>query len=827
MSCGNNTYEAWSCPVYYQCSKGCLGTLFLPIINESEWSAGLRGFFYFVAMIWCFMGVAIAADLFMCAIEIITSKTKKIRVATEGDGGEGGGYEEIEIRVWNDTVANLSLMALGSSAPEILLSIIEIVGNNFEAGELGPGTIVGSAAFNLLVITACCVMAIPDGQVKRINSFGVFLTTAFFSVFAYIWMFIVLQVSSKGEVEIWEAAVTFLLFAVLVILAYIADKELCINVLMRKRRKHEIELNNLDLLNENVLKKHHPDLIEYMREITANPNISEAEAAKLIAIKIEASKKRNYGYYRVGALRQIGGSRKVVPKVTPKLQGILEGGSTASLALEVDASEQTDLIPAKRAKFNFTATAVSVMENNKIVQLGLERTGNLSDKVSVIYETIDGTAEAGSDYIAKKDTLTFGPNETHQYIEITIIDDYEWEPDETFFVKLHIPEGFNDKVEIGHHSIAEVTIINDDEPGTLEFNKPSHIMKESCGQAQIEVERTNGADGKIEVTWKTKDQSALHGKDFIGGEGTLIFDHGETIKTIDIEIVNDHMFEKDETFMIELLEVKTPGAKLGRLKRSVVTIVSDDEYQQMFDRVVNMAHVNLHKYELGSETWGQQFSEAMNVNGGEIETASIFDYVMHFITFFWKVVFACVPPVTWCGGWLAFCIILAMIGVLTAIIGDIATVFGCLVGLKKEVTAFTFVALGTSLPDLFASRTAARNEKYADASIGNVTGSNGVNVFLGLGIPWLIASIYHAAKGTKFLTDPGSLATNVVTYSVCATVCIVLLIIRRFAKPFGGGELGGPPGAMYGTGAFMISLWFLYVIISALVSYKHLAPISF
>lgn len=43
----------------------------------------------------------------------------------------------------NDTVANLTLMALGSSAPEILLSIIEIVGNRFEAGELGPGTIVG------------------------------------------------------------------------------------------------------------------------------------------------------------------------------------------------------------------------------------------------------------------------------------------------------------------------------------------------------------------------------------------------------------------------------------------------------------------------------------------------------------------------------------------------------------------------------------------------------------------------------------------------------------------------------------------------------------
>ncbi|RCN28967.1 hypothetical protein ANCCAN_25280 [Ancylostoma caninum] len=35
-----------------------------------------------------------------------------------------------------------ALNALGSSAPEILLSIIEIVGNGFRSGELGPGTIV-------------------------------------------------------------------------------------------------------------------------------------------------------------------------------------------------------------------------------------------------------------------------------------------------------------------------------------------------------------------------------------------------------------------------------------------------------------------------------------------------------------------------------------------------------------------------------------------------------------------------------------------------------------------------------------------------------------
>jgi len=31
---------------------------------------------------------------------------------------------KIEIEVWNETVANLTLMALGSSAPEILLSVL-------------------------------------------------------------------------------------------------------------------------------------------------------------------------------------------------------------------------------------------------------------------------------------------------------------------------------------------------------------------------------------------------------------------------------------------------------------------------------------------------------------------------------------------------------------------------------------------------------------------------------------------------------------------------------------------------------------------------------
>ena len=87
-------------------------------------------------------------------------------------------------RFWNPTVANLSLMALGSSAPEILLSIIEVLKESFNSGELGPSTIVGSAAFNLMVITAVCIVCIPAGQTRSLKQLGVFLTTAAYSVVA-------------------------------------------------------------------------------------------------------------------------------------------------------------------------------------------------------------------------------------------------------------------------------------------------------------------------------------------------------------------------------------------------------------------------------------------------------------------------------------------------------------------------------------------------------------------------------------------------------------------------------------------------------------------
>ena len=76
-----------------------------------------------------------------------TSATKALRRVIDGKPCL------FRVHTWNPTVANLTLMALGSSAPEILFSVIELFSGQMYSGELGPSTIVGSAVFNILFVS--------------------------------------------------------------------------------------------------------------------------------------------------------------------------------------------------------------------------------------------------------------------------------------------------------------------------------------------------------------------------------------------------------------------------------------------------------------------------------------------------------------------------------------------------------------------------------------------------------------------------------------------------------------------------------------------------
>ncbi|OWF55905.1 Sodium/calcium exchanger 3 [Mizuhopecten yessoensis] len=761
----------------YKCAdKG----LILPLTNEYTWSIGFRAFVYIVGLLYSFMGVSIIADIFMQAIETITSRSAKIKMP---DPSNETGYTEVEVKTWNGTVANLTLMALGSSAPEILLSIIEIVGNGFQSGPLGPSTIVGSAAFNLMCITGICIISIPDGIAKRIRNIKVFAVTSIFSVFAYIWLAIILMVITPDFVDLWEAIVTLLLFPIMVLLAYIADKDYC------GKKPIDDESKLLELDEENLLNGDHADkhvIVEILRRLKREKEATPDDMARLTAHLMEQNQSHGRGWYRINAIRNLSGGTKLTTTMTGKTNED-QMGSTASFTSMSDGGT--------KAIIEFAAPSTAVFEKDGHARITVMRHGNLKNRVLYRVETIDGTAVEGEDYISFKDTLVFEPNETEKHIDIQIIDDNIWEPDEVFFGRITIDSEKQNAV-VGRRAITEIVILNDDDPGVLEFEHPSFLFKESVGTALVPVNRIDGADGKVTITWKTKDMTAIHGRDYENTEGTLTFDHGERTKFIEIQINDDKVRVLNYFYIIE--------------------------FSGLVSRITSLTNANLDSLRLQKQTWGQQFVEAMNVNGGDLETATTFDYVMHFLTFGWKLIFALVPPATIWGGWFCFAVSLGMIGLLTAFIGDLASIFGCLIGLDDSVVAITFVALGTSLPDMFASRTAALNEKYADTAVGNVTGSNAVNVFLGLGLPWTMAAVYWSAKGTTFEVPAGSLGFSVIVFTICSLVTIMFLLFRRNLNVFGSAELGGPKIPKILSGIFCIALWVVYVLLASLNAYEHI-----
>ena len=135
-----------------------------------------------------------------------------------------------------------------------------------------------------------------------------------------------------------------------------------------------------------------------------------------------------------------------------------------------------------------------------------------------------------------------------------------------------------------------------------------------------------------------------------------------------------------------------------------------------------------------------------------------------------------------------------------------------------------FIAFGFILEqlDTFASKVAAQNDKYADSSIGNVTGSNAVNVFLGIGIAWTLAAIVRANRGEQFEIEPGNLFFSVTLFCCAAGVCCFVLMVRRRL----GGELGGPMIYKLPTTILFVCLWLFYIAMSSLDAYGMIPSFS-
>ncbi|XP_030626883.1 sodium/calcium exchanger 1a isoform X3 [Chanos chanos] len=917
-----NGNQTKSCTGSFECKEGVILPIWTPV-NPSFGDKLARATVYFVAMFYMFLGVSIIADRFMASIEVITSQEREITIKKPN-----GEKSTTTVRIWNETVSNLTLMALGSSAPEILLSVVEVCGHNFDAGELGPNTIVGSAAFNMFVIIGLCVSVIPEGDHRKVKHLRVFFVTAFWSIFAYTWLYLILAVISPGIVEVWEGLLTLFFFPVCVVFAWVADRRLLFYKYVYKRYRvgkqrgmiieteGEPEPSKADIeMDGRMLNSHSEELLDGVLDVD-DKDLDEEEARREMARILKELKQKhpekemeqlielaNYqflsqqqksrAFYRCQATRLMTGAGNILKKHAADQARRAVG--MHELRSEVSEHDFT-------SKIFFDPGTYQCLENCGTVALNVvRRGGDLTSTVSVDYRTEDGTANAGSDYQFTEGVIVFKPGETEKEIRVDIIDDDIFEEDEHFLVHLSnvkvISEGTgNGNPGLNHvdtlaclglPSTATVTIFDDDHAGIFTFEEPVVHISESIGMMEVKVVRTSGARGVVVLPYKTIEGTAKGGgEDFEDTHGVLEFQNDEIFKSIQINIIDDEEYEKNKNFFLEigeprLVEMSERKAvllhecggfvKTGRdvyrkvqgrdkpIPSTIVSITEEGEDETLTKkeederRVAEMGrptlgeHVKLEvvieeSYEfkstvdklikktnlallVGTNSWRDQFVEAITVNSGEDDDddcaeeklPSCFDYIMHFLTVFWKILFAFVPPTDYWNGWACFVVSISMIGLLTAVIGDLASHFGCTIGLKDSVTAVVFVALGTSVPDTFASKVAAIQDQYADASIGNVTGSNAVNVFLGIGVAWSIAAIFHQSRGGYFRVNPGTLAFSVTLFTIFAFICIAVLMYRR--RPEIGGELGGPRIPKVLTTSLFFSLWLMYIVFSSLEAY--------
>merc|ERR1711992_349113 len=620
-----------------------------------------------------------------------------------------------------------------------------------------------------------------------------------------------------------------------------------------------------------------------------NPDISLIELEAKAREEVVSKGPKSRAYYRAQATRKMAGKEDSAKALKKQLEAEVAEAKAVEEAAAAAQAEAEKKVDDGVCRIMFDPPHYTVMESVGTFEVTIVREGgNLNQAVQVDYKTEDGTASSPGDYIEAVGTLTFGPGETQKMVTLEVLDDDAFEEDEHFYIRisnLRRKDGkafseisvtgedgiakMQPSIQLGTPHMATIMILDDDHGGIFSFDDSEVEVVESVGTFELELKRISGARGKVAIPYNTEDGTAKEGEHYEAMEGELIFNNEETSKTISLEITDEESYEKNlimyvnigeprqiaegiegEGIDYSILDAKNPEdlteeekvALLGRPchgdnSRIMIRIRESKEFKSSVDEMMQKSS---NAMMVGSSSWLDQFTDAFTVQAdddeeegeegeeGEEKMPSCGDYIMHFLTLPWKLIFAFIPPTGIANGYVTFVISILFIGACTAVIGDDAGHLGCFINLKDGVNAIAFVALGTSVPDTFASKTAAIQDEYADNSVGNVTGSNAVNVFLGIGIAWTMAAIYHETgcgddpRGPYFFVPVGSLGFSVTVFCIEAGLAIAILFARRSAAV--GGELGGPKLFKTISSSCFVFFWVFYVAISAMEAYGVINP---
>lgn len=237
------------------------------------------------------------------------------------------------------------------------------------------------------------------------------------------------------------------------------------------------------------------------------------------------------------------------------------------------SSTTVTILDDEAGTIQFDPVIYSAGESDGTASLTVTRTGAMDVPVSADVTVSGGTATGGVDYTFVPQTVSWAAGESGaRNVSVAITSDGLDEPDETIDFSLG---GITGGASTGAVS-AQMTIVDDDAPGILEFAQAAYSVNEDGGSVAVTLTRVAGVAGDVTVDVAVSGGSATEGSDYALATTTVAWADGDAAsKTIAIPITDDSLLEGDETIDL-MLQNPTGAAAIGAQSATTITIVDED-----------------------------------------------------------------------------------------------------------------------------------------------------------------------------------------------------------------------------------------------------------
>jgi hypothetical protein len=201
----------------------------------------------------------------------------------------------------------------------------------------------------------------------------------------------------------------------------------------------------------------------------------------------------------------------------------------------------------------------------------------MDQPVTVNYSTLNGTATAGSDYVANSGAVVFATGETEKTITVLSNADSIEEANETFQVKL-------DSTSSGSisptQSMVTGTIIDDDAKTSFRFTAANFAVmegNENHTTRVVAIKRSGNLTVSSSVQVRLTGGTAIAGKDFVNELITVTFAAGQDTATVPIKILGDRDYgAQNESLTLSLVSLDPDATVEPTQPQTTLTLINDD-----------------------------------------------------------------------------------------------------------------------------------------------------------------------------------------------------------------------------------------------------------